>query len=119
MYKKFLASMSMLLMVSALAGCSKPQDSESSSDAAVPAIQEQMASPADSSASDESMPVDPQAMEPAQTAPSADTAPTQESTDANKDMKDGAKNDVKDMKDGAASMAPTSRNENTSGATGG
>ena len=92
-----------------------------------------MANPANSSTSDEQMPVNPQAAEPAQTPPSADTTPAQGSTDMKnaskdmkdgvknemKDMKDGVKNDMKDMKDGTTSMAPTSHNDNNSGATGG
>ncbi|MGB9087054.1 MAG: hypothetical protein WCB98_01590 [Candidatus Aquirickettsiella gammari] len=134
MFKKFLASMSMLLLVvSGLAGCSKPQGSDQSGDTVVPPVQEQMANPANSSTSDEQMPVNPQAAEPAQTPPSADTTPAQGSTDMKnaskdmkdgvknemKDMKDGVKNDMKDMKDGTTSMAPTSHNDNNSGATGG
>ncbi len=99
MFKKFLASMSMLLAVTALSGCSKPQGSDQSADTAIPPVQEQMANPANSSTSDEQMPVNPQVAEPTQTPPSADTTPAQGSTD----MKD-----MKDMKDDATSMPPTS-----------
>jgi hypothetical protein len=106
MCKKFLTSMSMLLLVTALAGCSKPQSSDQSSDTAVAPIQEQMANPANSSTSDEQMPASPAAVEPTQTPPSADTSKAPEPTDMKngmKDMKDGVKNDVKDMKDGMKS----------------
>jgi hypothetical protein len=128
MYKKFLASMSMLLLVlTALTGCSKPQQgSDQSSDTAVPPVQEQMANPANSSTSDEPMPVNPQAAEPTQTPPSADTTPAQGSTDmknGTQGMKDGVKNDMKDMKkdmkNEATSVAPTSRNDNNSATAGG
>lgn len=121
MYKKFLTSMSMLLVVTALAGCSKPEGSDQSGDTAVPPVQEQMANPANSSPSDEPMPVNPPAAEPTQTPPSADTSKAQTPTDMNSDTKD--MKDMKDMKkdmkdDMTGAMAPTSRKDNNSATTG-
>ena len=76
MFKKLLASMLMLLLVvTGLAGCSKPQGSDQSGDTAVPPVQEQMANPANSSTSDEQMPVNPKAADRTQRPNSADITP--------------------------------------------
>lgn len=76
MYKKFLVSM---LLTVALVGCNhQPSDKGDQSDTAIP-VQDQMANPANSSSSDDQMPVNPQAVEPTQTPPS-DTAPATPAT---------------------------------------
>jgi hypothetical protein len=69
MYKKFLVSM---LLMSALVGCNhQASDNQGEqSDTAMPPVQDQMANPANSSQSDDAMPVSPQAVEPNQTPPS-------------------------------------------------
>lgn len=74
MYKKFLVSM---LLTAALVGCNhQPSDKQGEqSDTAVP-VQDQMANPANSSGSDEQMPLNPQAIEPTQTPPSEATPAT-------------------------------------------
>ncbi|MFZ0219950.1 MAG: hypothetical protein WAL30_07070 [Candidatus Aquirickettsiella sp.] len=75
MYKKFLVSM---LLTAALVGCNhQPSDKQGDqSDTAMP-VQDQMATPANSSGSDEQqLPVNPQAVEPTQTVPSATTPVT-------------------------------------------
>jgi hypothetical protein len=73
MYKKFLVSM---LLTAALVGCNhQPSDKQGDqTDTTMPA-QDQMANPANSSSSDEQIPVSPQAVEPSQIPPS-DTTPS-------------------------------------------
>ncbi|MEN9450826.1 MAG: hypothetical protein RJA83_1444 [Pseudomonadota bacterium] len=77
MYKKFLVSM---LLTAALVGCNhQPSDKQGDqSDAAMP-VQDQMANPANSTGSDQQIPVNPSAVEPTQTPPS-DTTPATPAT---------------------------------------
>lgn len=74
MYKKFLVSM---LLTAALVGCNhRPSDKQGDqADTAMP-VQEQTANPVNSSGTDDGqMPVNPSAVEPAQTPPNDNTTP--------------------------------------------